>query len=200
MLKLNKEMLHNLYMTDLRTKYPTFPEHALPNRSYSDTTANGLTKCIIEFLNLSGHQAERISSMGRTIDKSKVVEDVLGRKRTIGSTQYIKGTSTNGTADISSVINGHSVKIEVKIGKDRQSADQKKYQSNVEKAGGIYWIAKDFDGFVELYRDFMHKDKPCHTSDKGVKFVVINKQLRQIQRIDNLLIYTLNEKQFEKYI
>ena len=152
MTKENKTILTNLAMQDLKIKYPSFPEHAIPQPKYSDATANGLTKCVIDFLNLSGHQAERISSMGRMIDKRQKSTDVLGRERMIGSLTYIKGTSTNGTADISSIINGKSVKIEIKIGKDRQSEAQKKYQQATEKAGGIYLITKSFDEFMEQYK------------------------------------------------
>jgi len=198
MKKENKKMLSELYMKDLRKTYKTFPEYALPERKYSDTTANGLTKCIKEFLNFTGHQAERINSMGRTIDNSKVVEDVLGRKRTIGSKKYIPGTSTNGTADISSTIYGMSVKIEVKIGKDVQSADQKKYQKSVEDAGGIYTIAKDFDGFIEFYRDLVFKDKPILVSPLGREFVVVSDAQRKIQFKDNLEVLVLTEKQFSR--
>ena len=149
--KQNKLILTQLALTALKERYPSFPEHAIPIPKYSDATANGLTKCVIDFLNYSGHQAERISSMGRMIDKRKDSIDVMGNKRVIGSMQYIKGTSTNGTADISSIINGKSVKIEIKIGTDRQSMAQKKYQLATEKAGGIYLITKTFDEFMEQY-------------------------------------------------
>jgi hypothetical protein len=149
--KQNKLILTQLALTALKERYPSFPEHAIPIPKYSDSTANGLTKCVIDFLNYSDHQAERISSMGRMLDKTKIVEDVLGRQRTIGSMQYIKGTSTNGTADISSIINGKSVKIEIKIGADIQSKAQKDYQIATEKAGGIYLITKTFDEFMAQY-------------------------------------------------
>jgi hypothetical protein len=46
----------------------------------------------------------------------------------VAGIQWTKGTSTAGSADISATIKGRSVKIEVKIGKDRQSEAQKKYQ------------------------------------------------------------------------
>lgn len=151
MTKQNKLILTQLALTALKERYPSFPKHAIPIPKYSDATANGLTKCVIDFLNYSGHQAERVSSMGRMLDKTKIVEDVLGRQRTIGSMQYIKGTSTNGTSDISSIINGKSVKIEIKIGKDRQSKAQKDYQLATEKAGGIYLITKTFDEFMTQY-------------------------------------------------
>jgi hypothetical protein len=39
----------------------------------------------------------------------------------------------------------------VKYGKDRQSEAQKQYQQKIETAKGIYYIARDFDTFVEWY-------------------------------------------------
>jgi hypothetical protein len=154
--KQNKQRLTDLALNDLKAKYPNFPYP--PQPKYSDKTANGLTKCIKDFLNLSGHQAERISSMGRVIDKRFINTDVLGRQKQIGSIQYIKGNSTNGTADISATIKGRSVKIEVKIGKDVMSQAQKNYAQSVINAGGVYVIAKDFDNFIEWYDDFMLKN------------------------------------------
>jgi hypothetical protein len=156
--KANKTILVNLAVLELKEKYPSFPDHCIPVPKYSDKTANGLTKCIKDFLNLSGHQAERISSMGRMIDKTQVVTDCIGRRKTIGSMQYIKGTSTNGTADISATIKGRSVKIEVKIGKDRMSQAQYKYKDDIIRAGGVYFVATDFDMFMDWYNDFMLKN------------------------------------------
>jgi hypothetical protein len=129
----------------------TMPPDYVPKDKFTDKTANGLTKAIVTFLNLSGHQGERISTTGRMLDNTKVVKDALGFSRKIGSVNWIKGTGTNGSADISATIKGKSVKIEVKIGKDRQSEAQKVYQQNIERAGGIYMIAKTWDGFYEQY-------------------------------------------------
>jgi hypothetical protein len=136
-------------------KYPRMPKEYIPKPTYSDKTANGLTKCIIHFVKANGYQAERISNTGRYIDNSKVVTDSMGFQKRIGSGQYIKGTGTNGTADISLTIKGKSIKCEVKIGKDRQSEAQKKYQSDIERAGGIYIIVKDFDEFINFYKKFI---------------------------------------------
>jgi hypothetical protein len=129
----------------------------VPKTTYTDKTANGLTKCIVHWLNLNGWQAERISTTGRYIDNSKIVTDVLGNRKKIGSGKYIKGSGTNGSADISATIKGRSIKIEVKIGKDRQSDAQKKYQEMIEKAGGIYFIATDFDDFMMFYKGIIEQ-------------------------------------------
>ena len=136
-------------------KYPRMPKEYIPKPTYSDKTANGLTKCIIHFVKANGYQAERISNTGRYIDNSKVVTDSMGFQKRIGSGQYIKGTGTNGTADISLTIKGKSIKAEIKIGKDRQSEAQKKYQADIERAGGIYIIVKDFDDFINFYKKFI---------------------------------------------
>jgi hypothetical protein len=116
----------------------TLPERfkdMLP-RKYTDKTANGLTKMIVDWIKYNGGQAERISTTGRYIVSQK---------------RWIKGSGTKGSADISATIKGRSVKIEVKIGKDKMSEDQHKYKEAIEKAGGIYYIAKDFDSFYEWY-------------------------------------------------
>jgi hypothetical protein len=157
--KLNKKRLVDLKVGELRASHPTFPEHALPQPKYSDKTANGLTKCVIDFLKLSGWQAERISNTGRFIvDNQKLIgsQSVYGKtKGTSG--KYIKGTGTNGTADISATIKGLSVKIEIKIGADRQSQAQKDYEQAILKAGGIYIIVKTFDEFIQWYDTFIQQ-------------------------------------------
>jgi hypothetical protein len=149
------DRLKHLKQEAMLESYPNVPRYALSAPKYEDKTANGLTKCIIEFLQLSNHQAERINTMGRPIDNRKQVTDVIGRTKTIGSMTWGKSTATKGSADISATIQGRSVKIEVKIGKDRQSEDQKVYQTNIEKSGGQYWIAKNFDDFIKKYDDFL---------------------------------------------
>jgi len=149
------DRLKHLKQESMLESYPNVPKYALSAPKYEDKTANGLTKCIIEFLQLSNHQAERINTMGRPIDNRKQVTDVIGRTKTIGSMTWGKSTATKGSADISATIQGRSVKIEVKIGKDRQSLDQKIYQENIEKSGGKYWIAKNFDDFIKKYDDFL---------------------------------------------
>lgn len=156
-----KQKLSLQVLTDLdwsiRCSQTSMRPDYVPKTTYTDKTANGLTKCIVHWLNLNGWQAERISTTGRYIDNSKVVTDVLGNRKKIGSGKYIKGSGTNGSADISATIKGRSIKIEVKIGKDRQSDAQKKYQEMIEKAGGVYFIATDFDEFMMFYKGIIEQ-------------------------------------------
>lgn len=148
--KTSKAIIEEIERDYLQEKYPAVPLTALARTKWNDSTANGLTKCIVQFLQMSGHQAERINTMG-VYRGPKKVKDVDGITRTIGKGTYTKSTSTKGSADISATIRGRSVKIEVKIGKDRQSEAQKEYQEAIQRAGGIYFVAKDFDSFIEWY-------------------------------------------------
>jgi hypothetical protein len=146
-------LLKELALVDNRRKFPRFPEHARVIDKYSDKTANGLTKCIIDFIRFNGGQAERISVTGRYIDNSIIVTNYLGNKKRIGSGQWIKPSMQSGTADISATIAGRSIKIEVKcnITKDKQRPAQKEYQKQIEAAGGIYLLISSFDDFFEWY-------------------------------------------------
>jgi hypothetical protein len=143
--------LKALHIEAQKRKYPNNPYFSSPD--FKVSTSNGLTKAVIHFLRLKGHQAERISNTGRIIDRSQVVSDVMGHRRTIGSKQWIPGTGTNGTADISSTIFGMSVKWEVKnkSTNDRQSEAQKRYQAEVEKSAGKYFIVSCFAQFLNTY-------------------------------------------------
>jgi len=141
--------LNLMELEAVKKRYPNVPYPVATK--HSDRTANGLTKGIIAFLRLSGHQAERISVTGRRIDRRVEYTDVLGHRRQIGSVEWIPSSMQKGTADISATINGKSVKIEVKIGRDRQGQAQKAYQQQVEAAGGLYMIATELQQFVDWY-------------------------------------------------
>ena len=147
--------LKELYLQDNRKRFPSLPEPVRSCPKYTDRTATGLSRMILDFLKLKGWQAERISVTGRYLDNSRIVTDVTGRQRRIGSGTWIKPSMQPGTADLSAVIKGKAVKIEVKIGRDRQSKAQKIYQQQVEQAGGAYMIATDFVQFFEWYNTFL---------------------------------------------
>ena len=151
MTRTTRQRIHDLLLQESRQKYPNLPDHARVVNIPTDGSANGLTKLVIKWIELHGGQAERINTMGRMIDKRKVVTDVLGRQSMIGSMQYIPTTGTKGSADISAVIEGKAYKIEVKYGKDRQSTAQKAYEQSITSAGGIYLIVRTMDDFVQWW-------------------------------------------------
>lgn len=145
--------LRSLKLDELRHRYKNAPEYGLCTPNYNDTTTNGLTRCLLDFLRLNGCQAERISNEGRIRDNRKTITDVMGHTKTIGSIQRIKSSGQLGTADISATIQGRSVKIEVKNEntKERQRQAQIEYQRQVEAAGGIYCIATSFSQFLNWF-------------------------------------------------
>lgn len=153
--KQNKERLKQSELAYKSIKYPTMPTELMATTMHSDKDTNSLTRCVLDWLKFEGWQAERISTTGKYIDSREQFTDVLGRTRTIGSGKFIPGQGTKGSADISATIRGRSVKIEIKFGKDRQSDAQKRYQEQIESAGGIYIIVKTFDDFLITYDDLL---------------------------------------------
>lgn len=107
---------------------------------FSDKGSNGLTKLIKAWFEVNGGFAQRVNS-GATYDPR------LGIFR--------KGSgSTVGAADIMATYKGKAIHMEVKIGKDKQRPEQIAFQKSVEAAGGIYFIAKSFDNFLEQINQY----------------------------------------------
>ena len=146
-----KKELKRLKLEDIKSKSPGFFEQSggykMKVKSYSDNTANELTKCIIDWLNFNGHYANRINTMG--VARVKKVEYALGRQ--IDKVHFTPSTTNKGTADISAIIKGRHAAIEVKYGRDKQSKQQEEEQARIEKAGGLYFIAKDMESFIHWY-------------------------------------------------
>ena len=136
----------------LREKHPNVPERAIPQPKYSDRTANGLTKCVIDYITFMGGMAERRNSMGRFI-QPKTYTNVFGKEIQLGKGKYIPTTERNGTSDISGVYKGVPLAVEVKIGTDKMSAAQRQYKDDFEAAGGVYIIARSFGQFIDEFQE-----------------------------------------------
>ena len=112
-------------------KYSDLPSFALVKKVFKDKTANELTKTIIwDMYWVREGVAYRINN-GAVFDKKRQV--------------YRKGVQRKGIPDIIGIINGRFIGIEVKIGADRQSADQKEIEKEIKEAGGVYFIVKSYD-------------------------------------------------------
>jgi ribosomal 50S subunit-recycling heat shock protein len=144
-----KQQLQQLYHEANQRKYPSFPDNLRPSKAIKTTTANGLTRAIVDFLNLSGHFATRINNTGTWVKE----------KAHVNGGYYRPSTQVKGIADINATINGRTLAIEIKVGKDRQSEAQRAYQDRIERSGGTYWIVKDFDQFYELYNNYINDKK-----------------------------------------
>lgn len=129
-LKILSEMAWNYSVR----KNPSVPDEARHRYKYSDRDANSLTRCIVDFINFSGGTATRINSQGQ-------YDALLKRWR--------KGMTRKGTPDVIGVLNGKSLNVEVKVGKDKMSLEQWQVKTDIENAGGYYHVAKNFQDFYE---------------------------------------------------
>jgi len=121
-------------------KHPDLPPFALVKKRFKDVTANELTKTIIfDMYWVRGGVAYRINN-GATYDQKLKT--------------YRKGVQRRGVPDIIGIIDGRFFGIEVKIGKDRQSEHQKEIEEEIKKAGGVYFIAKSYDDYLEKIYEY----------------------------------------------
>lgn len=102
--------------------------------------ANQVTSAIIEYIQLTGNAAHRINVIGVPLPGGK-----------------FRPSPNRGVADIIACIDGRYVGIEVKIGRDKQSVYQKKYQEDIESSGGIYFICSSLSNFIELFENINKK-------------------------------------------
>ena len=157
-----KEQLRTLKLQDLKRKYPAAYE-ASGGEDYilkpmSDKTANGLTKCIIDWITLKGGYAKRINTQGQArVNKIPRYNILTGKTEYRDSVTGTPSTTRIGTPDIDAIIKGKAVKIEVKIGKDKLSPAQVKHLEDIARAGGLYFVARDMDSFVEWYNENFEK-------------------------------------------
>ena len=154
-----KEEIEQLRLNKLKERFSDRDEEWI-NKFWYDAaikykkgkSAPGVEKNIVAYLNESGFQAEKRAVMGRQVT-GKDIHTPLGVIK--GKTTYIPSTGTKGSADISAVVFGIAVLIEVKFGKDRQSEHQKKYEQAINEAGGFYFIAHDEDDFLVKFKQLL---------------------------------------------
>jgi hypothetical protein len=136
----NLKILEDLFHDQKVKGAGAMPVSYIPRTKFSEKDANSLTASIIAWIEVHGGMAERVSSTG------------LYRNG-----RWTKSNGRLGTADISAIApGGLSLRIEVKYGKDRMSDDQIKYKSDVERAGGIYLIARTFDQIVSDLKPYLN--------------------------------------------
>ena len=125
-------------------RHPNFPAKYIPKSKYSDRDANGLTTCVVDFLNLSGHFATRLASTGT------YRADIE---------RYVPSQQRSGMPDVLAVVDGQAVFIEVKAGKDRLSDRQKQTHHALENAGALVYTARNFDAFYGWFLTHFTENK-----------------------------------------
>jgi len=125
-------------------KYQTFPENCkIKTTDYFNgkSPANLLTAMVIFWMKYEGIYASRNNSTG------------IPMKQSNGSIKWKPATGMKGSGDIYAVVSGgRSLWIEVKIGRDKQSEVQKKFEAAVIRQGALYWLVKTFEDFHEKWR------------------------------------------------
>lgn len=122
------------------------PAHCRPMKTFSDKSANDLTKAIIAYAKIKDFFAERQSSEGR-YRPGKEVTNVMGQKKQLPG-QWLPGQG-NGKADIKALIKGRLIEIEVKHGRDKLRPEQIEYKQQIERSGGVYLVVKTWDDFYQ---------------------------------------------------
>jgi hypothetical protein len=145
------KQLKALFIADLKKRCPLVPDFALCTPDYKDTTSNGLTRCVIDYIKLLGYHVERTGNEGRVIDSRQTYKDVLGYSKTIGKITRIKSSGTAGTSDIKAIVQSKFIAIEIKCKAtgDRIRPEQLRYRHQIEQSGGLYVIATTFQQFYD---------------------------------------------------
>lgn len=159
-----KKVMKRLKLEHTKATAPGFFEasggYTMLVNPYTDNTSNGLTKAILDFLKFKGHYANRINTQGQARIKKIPRFDIFsGKSYDVEKITWTKGTTRTGTPDIDAIIYGRSVKIEVKIGRDKMSQEQLKEQVRIESSGGLYFIAHDMPAFMEWYHQMFDTNK-----------------------------------------
>ena len=130
--------------------YPTPPEkYFYSNTTHREYLSKLLEDIIVKMLRAKGTDPIKANDKGKYIGK-KYVTDVLGHKKETGQIWARSKKTRPGRADIVVFYKGKLFNFEVKIGKDRQSEEQKQEQKRAESNGEVYIIIKTVDEFLKL--------------------------------------------------
>lgn len=140
---MNLKELSLAYSNKMHSKVPA---HCRPMKTFSDKSANDLTKAIIAYAKVKDFFAERQSSEGR-YRPGKEVTNVMGQKKQLPG-QWLPGQG-KGKADIKALIKGRLIEIEVKHGRDKLRPEQIEYKQQIERSGGVYLVVKTWDDFYQ---------------------------------------------------
>lgn len=114
-------------------------EQKTNNKKRNTAPTNELTKQVMKAIRASGGYAVRINTTG-------FYKEDLGK--------WINGTTTKGTADIHACLFGKHLSLEIKVGNDTQSEDQKDIERQVLASGGVYLLVRTLEGFMTWLQTF----------------------------------------------
>ena len=145
-------ILKNMKLEHIQKTAPGFFELSggfdMKTKPYTDKTSNGLTKAITDYINFKGGLANRINTQGQPrIEKIQLVGG-----KSMDKLSFTTSMTNKGTADLHAIVKGRHLSIEIKVGRDRVSDHQLKEQERVTRAGGLYFVARDMESFIQWYK------------------------------------------------
>lgn len=140
-----KQLADVLHANEIK-KRPGMPAYAVPRKTFSDKKANKFAAAIIAHLSYLSYMAYRQSTEGRYRPGQTVI-DVVGRTRQMKG-RFIPAAKV-GLGDVTAIIKGKYVSIEIKVGSDRQRPDQKKFEAELKRAGGGYILVHDWAEYLK---------------------------------------------------
>lgn len=142
-------VLQSMDKIDREIKSPSIPASYIVGTKFKESNANDIEKAIEKFASIVGFLAERTKTQGRLME-AKYKDTPQGRL-TVSKQKFVTSTSRKGSSDMKLLIKGQPIYCEIKFGRDTQKVDQKKYQEDVERNGGVYIIVKTFEDFLIWY-------------------------------------------------
>jgi len=143
------QVLSQMDAIQRRLDAPSIPPQYVVGTKYTEKNANDIEKAIERFARIVGFHAERTKTQGRLMGAT--YKDTPNGRLTVSKEKFVTSTSRKGSSDMKLLIKGSLITAEIKFGKDTQKADQKKYQQDIERNGGIYVIFKTFEDFLIWY-------------------------------------------------
>ncbi len=112
-----------------------------PTKPFTEKGANELTRAIEAFIRYTGNYADRINNTGiydtklkkfRRSNTRRGIADIMASKRVEHQGKFFAIT----------------VAIEIKFGNDKLSEFQLRMKDDIERAGGVYLVARTWSQFV----------------------------------------------------
>jgi len=123
-------------------KYCAVPVKYIPPVKFKVSKANDLTKTILAFIRLTGNYADRINNTG-------IFDPKTGKFRKSNTRKGIADIMASKRIEHEGRTFAVQVAIEIKVGNDRLSEHQERMRDEIQQKGGVYIVARDWDGFIK---------------------------------------------------
>jgi len=128
------------HYNEWKTRVSPLGKYAVTTR-FNDKTSGGLTDMIVAFFEMYGLMCWRVDVQGTLREKD-------------GRSFYATTKNSKGVSDLFTIVKGHFLAIEVKIGADIQSPKQIEFEIDICNQGGSYMIAKTWNDFFTKFTNW----------------------------------------------